>query len=287
MVAIVSALGGCAPGGQPQVDVEIHHLHGLAFSSDGHQLIVPAHHGILIYADGRWQAPELPTHDYMGYAPVDDGFYSSGHPDPSSDFVNPLGLVRSRDAGRSLTQLGFEGESDFHVMGVGYRSHAVYVWNPAPNSRLDVGMFYTLDDGSTWQQSGLDGLTAEPIQIAVHPVEPNVVALAAEEGLFFSRDHGDSFERLVDGPATAATFSPDGSRLLFGYDRLYAYDLAGQEAQALPTPALSAATPIMYIAVNPVQPDQIAIGTVGRDIYVSDDGGNSWKQIAREGRGES
>ncbi|MGH2535886.1 MAG: F510_1955 family glycosylhydrolase, partial [Candidatus Promineifilaceae bacterium] len=165
MVAVVLAtflaLAGCAGGGQgaatlpgefdqagsgdPQgeegsgdspVTAEFPHIHGLGFSADGRQLFVPAHDGLRLFSDGQWQIPDAPAHDYMGYAPADDGFYSSGHPHPSSGLVNPLGLVKSTDGGQTLTRLGFEGESDFHLMGVGYQNHAIYVVNPRANSRL-------------------------------------------------------------------------------------------------------------------------------------------------------
>lgn len=56
----------------------------------------------------------------MGYVATDNGFYSSGHPHPSAGLINPFGLIKSSDGGHTLTKLGFEGESDFHLMGVGY-----------------------------------------------------------------------------------------------------------------------------------------------------------------------
>ncbi|MGH2537487.1 MAG: hypothetical protein ACRDHL_08850, partial [Candidatus Promineifilaceae bacterium] len=107
--------------GQGQAAVEFPHIHGLGFSADGRQLFVPAHDGLRLFSNGQWQIPDAAGHDYMGYAPADDGFYSSGHPHPSSGLVNPLGLVKSNDGGQTLTRLGFEGESDFHLMGVGYQ----------------------------------------------------------------------------------------------------------------------------------------------------------------------
>jgi hypothetical protein len=75
-------------------DTEILHIHGLGFSGDGQRLFVPAHTGFQVYAHGGWFTPNVPPHDYMGYVATDDGFYSSGHPAPNSDLVNPLGLGR-------------------------------------------------------------------------------------------------------------------------------------------------------------------------------------------------
>jgi DNA-binding beta-propeller fold protein YncE len=269
-----------------QGEVEIPHMHGIGFSSDGRQLFVAAHDGFRVFADGEWLVPKLPAHDYMGYAATDNGFYSSGHPDPGSRLVNPLGLVKSTDGGNTLTTLAFEGESDFHLMGVGYKNHAIYVLNPAPNSRLSTGMHYSLDDGKTWQASAMQGVTGRPFNIAVHPTEANVVALATEDGLFLSSDHGETFERLGEaGPVTGAAFSPSGERLFFGYNTLYAYDLESEEIDQLQTPPVGAKDAIAYIAVNPSQSDEITFATFSANMYRSQDGGQSWEQIAENGKG--
>jgi WD40 repeat protein len=279
-------LAACAAPSGPEPAVELQHIHGLAYSPDGNQLIAAAHDGLRIFADGRWQVPDLPRHDYMGYSATDAGFYSSGHPAPSAQRPNPLGLIRSEDAGKTFTPLAFEGESDFHVMAAGYYNHAIYVVNPAPNSQLPVGLHYSLDDGATWQQSLAAGITAGPIQLAVHPTRAEVVALATENGLFLSSDHGNSF-MAVGGTdtVTAVAFEPAGERLFFGSDSLSVYDLGTEQVQALETPGGTTENVITAIAVNPVRRDEIVYGTVRRDVFVSQDGGGSWVQIAREGVG--
>jgi photosystem II stability/assembly factor-like uncharacterized protein len=266
--------------------MEMPHIHGLGFSADGRHLIVPAHDGFRIYADGAWQTPALPAHDYMGYAPTSEGFYSSGHPDPSSQLVNPLGLVKSTDGGKTLEWLGFQGESDFHLMGVGYYSHVIYVVNPTPNSTLQVGLFYSLDDGKQWQPSAARGLTAPPTHIAVHPHEATTIALATGDGLFVSTDYGASFERAGPAtPVTAVSFSPDGEWLLFGSSMLSSYALASKQIRPMQSPPLAARDLIVYVAINPVRSQEIAVASTGRDIFRSTDGGQSWEQIAQSGRG--
>ena len=273
--------GGAASAG----GFEMPHIHGLGFSADGSQLVVPAHNGLRIFSDSRWQIPEVPTHDYMGYAPADNGFYSSGHPGQSTGLVNPLGLVKSTDGGKTLTTLGFEGESDFHLMGVGYKNHAVYVLNPAPNSKLPAGMHYSLDDGESWKQSSAQGLTSQPTQIAVHPTDAGIVAVATEAGLFLSSNNGDTFERVeATGPVTAATFSPDATRLLFSSDTLSVYDVKSKQIRPLGKRQLPAQDAIAYIAVNTVRADEIAIATFGRNIFRSTDSGQTWQQIAQNGK---
>lgn len=282
-----STTSGIAAGDatHEQGGVEMPHIHGMGFSADGRQLIVAAHDGVRVFADGAWVTPDIPPHDYMGYSPTDNGFYSSGHPH-TPELVNPFGLVKSTDGGKTLTKLGFEGESDFHVMGVGYQSHAIYVLNPAPNSKLAPGLHYSLDDGKTWTQSAMQGVTAQPIQIAVHPTDPNVVALATESGLFLSSDAGATFARVgAVEPIAAATFSPDGAKLVFGSTTLSIYDLATKNTTALATPTNASTDAVSAIAINPVRPDELVFATFERHMYRSTDGGQSWTQIARAGQG--
>src|SRR3954463_11964739 len=82
-------LAGAAPAGEP---VTLMHVHGLAWSADGKQLIVPSHHGLAVYSGGHWSRAAGPTHDYMGFAATHDSLYSSGHPAPGSGLVNPFGV---------------------------------------------------------------------------------------------------------------------------------------------------------------------------------------------------
>ncbi|HSH81610.1 MAG TPA: hypothetical protein VLA19_24030 [Herpetosiphonaceae bacterium] len=280
--------GHTAGGGHAGDAVQIPHLHGLGFSADGRELFVPAHTGLRIYADGRWRNPDLPVNDYMGYSPTDDGFYSSGHPGPGSDLVNPLGLVKSSDGGKTLTTLGFAGESDFHLMAVGYRNHAIYVFNPSPNSKLGIGLYYSVDDGKTWQQSALKGVNTQPTQIAVHPTEASTVALATDEGVLLSSDHGASFEQIGPAaPVTAVAWSPDGKQFVFGATKLSAYDVESKQVKELSTPSIEGQDAIAYIAVNPQRRDELAFATYARDIYLSSNAGQTWTQIAQDGAGTS
>lgn len=120
LLVSLALLSSCS---RPKVTME--HVHGLGFSSDGKQIILPAHNGLVSYSEGKWQNLDAPKHDYMGFHAVDHGFYSSGHPEPGSKLKNPLGIVKSSDFGKTLTILGLEGESDFHAMAVGYKNHAI------------------------------------------------------------------------------------------------------------------------------------------------------------------
>jgi hypothetical protein len=265
---------------------ELPHIHGLGFTADGKTLLIPAHIGIFTVHDRTWQRPIGPAHDYMGFSISDDGFYSSGHPAPSAtDLINPLGLVKSTDGGKTLQKLGFEGESDFHLMGVGYTNHALYVLNPSQNSRLAPGMHYSLDEGATWKQSALHGVNAAPFAVAVHPTKAEVVALATEQGVLLSSDYGATFARVGEAkPATAIAFSPNGT-LLFGSTELWSYDETTKQIASLAAPPLVEGELVTAIAANPVQPQDLALGTTQLNIYRSQNNGQEWAQLAGKGIG--
>jgi hypothetical protein len=262
------------------------HIHGLGFTSDGKQLLIPAHIGIFSVSDGRWQRPSGPQHDYMGFSISDDGFYSSGHPAPSAtNLPNPLGLVKSTDGGTTLQTLGFAGESDFHLMAVGYKNHAIYVLNPAQNSKLPPGMHYSLDDGKTWKPSTFQGVTTAPFALAVHPTKADVVALATEQGVLVSADYGATFERVgVAKPVTAVAFTPNGT-LLFGATELWSYDGATKGMTELPAPPLVEDEVITAIAANSVHPQALALATTKGNIYLSKNNGQEWRVLASDGVG--
>jgi hypothetical protein len=268
--------------------IDFPHIHGLGFSADGRQLLVPTHTGLRVFADDRWQRPDVPANDYMGFAATNEGFYSSGHPGPDSRLINPIGLVKSTDGGKTLNALSSAGESDFHLMGVGYQNHAVYVLNQAQNSKLAIGLYYTLDDGQNWHQAAMRAVPGQPLQIAVHPMNAATVALASEQGLFLSTDSGGSFVSIgPSGPVSAVAFSPDGNRLFFGLNTLSVYEIASKQSTVLSTLPLAANDAIGFIAVNPKRAGELAAATFGRNIYRSRDGGRTWEQIAKDGLGRA
>lgn len=270
--------------------VTLHHVHGLAFSTDGRQLFIPIHTGLAVYEDGRWSAAPGPRHDYMGFVAAQDRFYSSGHPAPGSGLVNPFGLMRSRDGGRTWDKLGLQGESDFHVLAVGYRTNAIYVFNPAPNSRMKTpGIYSTRNDGLGWRPAAAKGLPGQVIALAAHPADPNTVAATTREGVFLSKDGGDTFARAASGEALAVHFDLDTKHLWFsGHDgtpRLYRVALDTQARTEISLPPLPRDA-VAYIAQSPAAPGAYAIATFERSVFITADAGKTWRRIAERGRAQ-
>lgn len=270
--------------------VTLAHIHGLAFTPDGKRLLIPSHQGLAVYNAGEWSKAPGPEHDYMGFTATKSYLYSSGHPAPASSLVNPFGLIRSSDGGRSWDKLGMEGESDFHVLAAGYETNAVYVYNHEPNSRMErPGLYSTVNQGFTWRRAEAKGLAGDILCLAAHPTLRDTLAAGTKTGLYLSRDGGKSFQALVQGSQVLSVlFDLDGEHLWYG-----AYDVratliriglrrAGREAVRLPPMQEDAPA---YIAQNPADRLQLAIATFRRNVYLSGDQGKAWRQIAREGVG--
>jgi photosystem II stability/assembly factor-like uncharacterized protein len=275
---------------QKNAAVTLTHVHGLAYSADGKQLMVPSHHGLAVYRDGTWSIATGPAHDYMGFAAAATRLYSSGHPASGSGLVNPFGLIRSADGGKTWEKLGMEGESDFHLLGASWHKNAVYVWNTERNSRMpSPGLYFTLNDGFTWRHAAAKELADRPRAIAVHPVDPSIVAIATPTGIYVSRNSGDSFQLISKrGEGLAVFFDFDGKHLWYsshdGSARLARTALQGGADAAVTLPPLTKDA-VAYIAQNPVGSGEYAIATFERSVYVTRDSGRTWRQIARNGTG--
>lgn len=284
-------LAGVALAAAAETAVTLTHVHGLAYSADGKRLMIPSHHGLAVYADGKWSKAPGPQHDYMGFSATAKHLYSSGHPAPGSGLVNPFGLIRSRDGGRTWDKLGLEGETDFHLLATSWNTNAIYVWNPAPSSRMrQPGLHSTRNDGFVWKPAQATGLEGAPRALAVHPVDPATVAVATDKGIFLSRDSGNRFTAVASGvDGLAVFFELDGKHLWYGaFDGrplLARVALAGASAERASLPPL-ARDAVAYIAQNPARRDEFAIATFRRNVYLSPDRGRTWRQIAADGQAQ-
>ncbi len=285
---VAALLAALAAPAAADTGVTLVHVHGLSYSADGKQLFIPSHVGMAIYSEGRWSKAPGPEHDLMGFSATRGALYSSGHPAPGSSLRNPFGLLKSGDGGRTWEHLGLTGEADFHVMAASYGVRIVYVYAPVPNSRMpQPGIYHTSDDGKTWQPSGGRGLSGRIAALAAHPGRAGVLAAATESGVYVSENHGDSFAVAAAGPqATSVAFDLDGAHLWFGgYQNaatLTRMGLKSRKAEPIPIPAMTKDA-VAYIAQSPANRKQYAIATFTRDVYLSNDAGKTWKQIAAQG----
>ncbi|MFG6114666.1 F510_1955 family glycosylhydrolase [Halobacillus sp. MO56] len=270
-------------------DGSVNHVHGIGYMNPETGVAFASHTGLKFYKDGKWQETKGQYNDYMGFTAVEGGFYTSGHPGKDSDLPNPLGLKKSFDGGQSMENLGFEGESDFHTMGVGYKNHAIYLMNMEPNSKLEAGFYRSLDDGETWESVAADGLSTSPFAIAVHPTDENIIAASTQNGVYLSENGGKSFEPLKE--------NTQGTALYFEEDTLYyatysneptmeAVSLEDRSTETISLPDIGQQA-ILYIAKNPASDEEFTILSSNGETdnaYRTTDKGSNWQQIIDKGK---
>lgn len=270
-------------------NVTMEHVHGLGYTSDGKQLLIPAHTGLVSYSEGKWQNVDTPKNDYMGFIAVDNGFYSSGHPGAGSSLKNPIGIVKSSDLGKTLTKLDLESESDFHEMTVGYNTHAIYVFNAQPNTKMNsAGLYYSKDDAKSWNKSTMNGYSGEPLAMATHPTNDKVIAIGTKDGLYLSSDSGNQFDKLLPQLAvTSLTFSKIGDLFVAAANSpsMFQINLNTKDKKEIKLPDMDKKDAISYIAQNPIDPNEIVIATFFKDVFISKDLGAKWAKIADKGNG--
>lgn len=272
-----------------QAIIELRHAHGIGYSADGSQILIPNHYGIAVYSEGRWSKVAGPAHDYMGFVVTRDFIFSSGHLAGSRGVANPLGLMRSGDGGQSWTALGLQGQVEFHLVAASYLTNALYLYNAEPNAVMPrTGIYRMVGDRLIgWRTAAGRGLPGKIGMLAVHPTEAATIAAATTAGLFLSRDGGDQFEPIAAGPrATAACFSLDGDAILVGtlkgtQPSLLRIAIKDGLRKELSLPEFFGRDAVANIAQNPVRKTELALITFERAVFVSSDGGKTWKRIAR------
>ena len=197
------------------LDAPLTHLHGLHIAAAG-RLLAGTHSGLfsIDLATGLTARVGDSDDDFMGLAGVTgtDGLVSSGHPGPSSDAPNPLGLRASSDGGQTWTTRSRSGETDFHVLATD---------GPTVIGSDGRGLQMSSDGGATWTP-GAD------VAVAALAITPAAVWAVTPDGVSRSTDGARSFTVMPTAPSLAllsggtgglwgvdtagyAWFSPDGA----------------------------------------------------------------------------
>lgn len=284
-------VAGCSNNDEKAFEVpfegDMDHIHGMGYAGSDGGLYFASHTGLKIYSNDQWFKTSKNFNDYMGFSAVDKGFYTSGHPGEDSNLPNPIGLQRSFDGGKTLEKIAFEGESDFHVMAVGYNSHEIILMNEQENSKLAVGIYLSEDSGESWTEVTTSGLEGDILAISIHPSNSDYIAAATINGVYLSGDKGDSFKLISEGEAVGTAVFFNEEYLYFAsYDtnpQLTKFDIESDEKELLNLPKLSEDGPV-FIAQNPKDNDQLAIYTMKGQAYISKDDSKTWEQILADNK---
>jgi len=241
------------------------HVHGLGVNPADRSLFIATHTGMFRVAEGQTKAERVTNRyqDTMGFTIVGpDRFLGSGHPDINEarekGLPGLLGLIESRDAGRTWDSISLLGEADFHVLR--YAGNRVYGYD-ATNGRLMLSR----DRGRTWAERRAP---APLVDLTVEPGRPSHLVASSGNTLFRSSDAGRSWTVLTNRAGLLAWPTRGTLYLVDGAGRVFISNDAGtgwQRAGDIGSqPAAFLADGDLYVALHD--------GTIKR----SSDGGQSW-----------
>jgi len=279
---------------QPE-PVEVHHVHGLSFDRrEPGALLVATHTGLVRIrpgADPEWVGAN--RFDLMGFTalPGDPGtLYASGHPDLVTyrrEGNGNLGLLVSRDGGRTWEGVALKGQTDFHALTYSPGGGGdLFGWSVAGQTGLHR------ISTKTWAAERLParGLKDVLALAASHDVPSRLLA-GTQAGLLLSEDRGMTWRPLagipLDAPVTAVAFSPAERRRVYVYAARAGYGLMRSDDAGVtwrPT-ELGAKPNEPVIAIALGSGSKVAVATTAASVSVSDDGGRSWKPVLDRGRG--
>lgn len=193
-------------GGQPSSAPGVLHVHGLTREASDGKIYLATHTGLYRY-EGGTTTRISPDIDLMGFTAAGPRhYYASGHPGEGVDLSQPVGLIESRDGGRSWKVLSRGGESDFHALTA----------NRAGVLGFD-GEMRVSKDGTSWARGAAPGDVAG---LAAAPHRSTVLA-ATLQGVFTSADDGMTWAKAPGAPlltmlawadnGTAAGVTTDGA----------------------------------------------------------------------------
>ena len=273
-LALVTVLAACGEddptlaGSGDESAVEegpaLEHIHGLGVNPQDGRLFIATHNGLFAAPEGETTPKKVGEsgQDIMGFSVVGaDHFIGSGHPGAGQDLPPNLGLIESRDGGKTWKNVSLLGEADFHVLESS--GGTIYGFD-GTEGRLMV----STDGGRAWGErtppAGVFGL-------AVDPGDASRVVASTEDGLFVSPDEGRGWRPLRPDLAGGLLTWP-------AKDRLYLVDGQGQVfvssdgGTEWATQGGIGGQPAAFIAHQDELYAALADGTVKR----STDGGATW-----------
>lgn len=194
LLAVTAVLAGCSddepaslPGsGTPVLPADAAHVHGLIVDAAG-AVTLGTHGGAFRVDDEKVTKVGDHTIDLMGFSSAGEGkIVASGHPGDGVDLPSPVGLIESRDGGRTWTHVSRGGESDFHALTAS--GDTVYGY--------DGTLRVSTDAGRTWTDRGSD---LAPAVLAADPGDPATVLATTAAGVQRSTDSGETFTVVSGG----------------------------------------------------------------------------------------
>ncbi|MGI8439050.1 MAG: F510_1955 family glycosylhydrolase [Thermoleophilaceae bacterium] len=239
------------------------HIHGLGVNPGDKALFIATHTGLfrMAQAQARPERVGQGDQDTMGFTVVGpDRFLGSGHPGALSSGPPLLGLIDSRDSGRSWTPVSLSGEADFHLL----RAAGPRVYGADSSS----GRFLVSSDGGRNFAERMP--PGDLVDLAIDPRDGRRVVASNESGLQSSEDEGRTWKPLGRAPAGLLGWVPGG---LFHVDAAGAVQASSDGGRTWQSRGPIGSQPVAFVAV---EERSLYAALPDGTIRASTDGGRTW-----------
>ena len=245
-------------------------VHALGVNPRDGAVFLAGHTGLYRVGHGAKSAKRVGGRyqDTEGFAVVGpDRFLSSGHPDSGDNLPLRLGLIKSRDGGKSWRAVSLHGRADFHVLRA--RGELVVGYDASSGDVLT-----SRDDGRHWRGHRFEGPL---VDLVIAPAPSRTLLAAAPAQLLLSRDGGRNWRSTSETTGLLAWPKPRRLYLLASDGRLWLSPDFGRRWRALgeigdrPAAFAASGNGRIYAALH------------SGIIKQSTDGGRSWRVLARVG----
>lgn len=279
-VLIVLLLAGCGPqepseGQRARIeDPGPVHVHGLGVNPADGALFLATHTGLFRAAAGEPHARRVAGRhqDTMGFTVVGPNrFLGSGHPDLRENLPPFLGLIESRDAGKSWQPVSLLGKVDFHVLEA--RGARIYGYGSDYESRT-ARFLTSADGGRRWHRLEAPGAL---ISLAIAPATSRTLVASGERRVWQSDDAGRSWEPLDAPTAGLLAWASEGIFLAAADGRVWRAQRPGRSWQHAGS---IGGTPAAF---DTGDREQLLVALHDGTIKQSTDAGVSWSIRVRAG----
>ena len=271
-------LASCGGGGGDGSPVEARvedpgpvHVHGLGVNPRDGALFIATHTGLFRAPAGERKARRVGDRfqDTMGFTVVGpDRFLGSGHPDGRDRLPPFLGLIETRDAGRTWKPVSLLGEVDFHVLEA--RGRRVYGFGSDFESRRPR-LLVSADGGRSWRRRDPP---ESLVTLAIDPRDSEHAVAAGESGLYASPEAARSW-RPLRGPAGLLAWTIDGT--LHVVDRDGRVHVSGDRGRSWRPMGETGGEPAAFDSAG----DELYVALHDGTVKRSGDHGRSWELRSR------
>jgi hypothetical protein len=185
----------------------------------------------------------------------------SGHPPPGSALPSALGLIESRDAGRTWTGVSDVGYADFHAIQVSDGTLVAALYGQA-------AVNVSRDGGKTFENRALP---RPLVDLEVDPDDPSRWIASTSEGLIASSDEGRTWRPREDTPN--ARFAWPASDALYRIDPGGPVKFSTDGGRRWEDRGSTGGDPQALVAEGA---DQLYAALIDGTIKASTDGGRTW-----------